>query len=71
MEYTPGTTFKLAVAQMNETQKVTYGTRTGKWHIIEKGDRDFYTHMAVTKQDAIILGESACKERKLSPSIIR
>ena len=41
------------------TQKIIYGTRSEKWHLIEDGDRDWNTPFALPLGKAMMMGEDA------------
>lgn len=41
--------------------KVIYGTRTGKWYVIDKEDRDWATTWALTFTEANALGEAEAR----------
>lgn len=49
--------FKTAISKVNENEKIIFGTRTKKWHIINSEDRDFNTSFSLTKEQADVLDE--------------
>ena len=64
-----GMSFDDAVKRVKNNEKITYGTRTNKWHIIGKDDMDYNTSFALTKKEAEKLGEKDSKKKILSPHI--
>lgn len=61
--------FKSAVENCLEHQKIVFGTRSEKFHIIDCNDRDFYTGYASTKNEALSLGEEGVKSRSIKPHV--
>jgi hypothetical protein len=52
-------TFTEAIAACPAGHKITYGTRSNQWHIIDQSDHDFYTPFAILPERAAAMGEAA------------
>jgi len=57
----PGYDFRTALVKVKPDEKIIFGTRTNKFHIIDRSDRDFNTSFAFTKVDAQRVGENGVK----------
>jgi len=49
--------------------KLAYGTKSKRWHIINKNDRDY--EIAITVEEFVKLGESKARAKYLSPTAIK
>lgn len=47
------------------TKRYVYGTRTNKWYLVDKNDRD-YIH-GITPNEFKKIGKKAAKQKYLSP----
>ena len=56
-----GLDFNTAIKNCKTGQKIIFGTRSERYHIIDGTDRDFNTKFCATKQDAISLGAMGTK----------
>jgi hypothetical protein len=50
-------TFIKALANCKPEEKIIYGTRSEKFHLIDSSDRDYNTGYSSTKEEAQELGE--------------
>jgi hypothetical protein len=45
-----------AVKNCSENEKIVFGTKTEKYHIIDCSDRDYDTNFSLSREDVYLLG---------------
>jgi hypothetical protein len=56
-----GYDFRAALMKMKSNEKIIFGDRSNKFHIIDASDRDYNTSFAFTKAQAQRMGENGVK----------